>query len=95
MNIAPNLLIQNVFKIDINGILHVTQKEFETGHIENIKLKYDGKPQDDPDIRRIVEEAREHKQEDEEFIKLINKREAFEKEVYKKKWHIEDNSKVN
>ncbi|PAV60905.1 hypothetical protein WR25_17157 [Diploscapter pachys] len=84
---------ENVFKIDINGILHVTKVEVETGNIANIKLKYDGKPQGDPDIRRIVEEAREHEQEDAEFIELIEKRNEFEDEVYKKKWHIEDKSK--
>ncbi|PAV68668.1 hypothetical protein WR25_18741 [Diploscapter pachys] len=84
---------ENVFKIDISGILHVTQEEVETGNITNIELKYDGKPQDDPDIRRIVEEAREHEQEDAEFIKLLDKRKAFEDEVYKKKWHIEDNAR--
>ncbi|PAV71671.1 hypothetical protein WR25_27038 [Diploscapter pachys] len=82
-----------VFKIDINGILHVTEEEVETRNIANIKLKYDGKPQEDPDIRRIVQEAKEHEREDAEFNELINKRKAFEKEVYKKKWHIEDNSK--
>ncbi|PAV83921.1 hypothetical protein WR25_06327 [Diploscapter pachys] len=82
-----------VFKIDSNGILHVTEEEVETGNIANIEIKYDGKPQDDPDIRRIVQEAKEHEREDAEFDELINKREAFEKEVYKKKWHIEGNSK--
>ncbi|PAV71743.1 hypothetical protein WR25_04396 [Diploscapter pachys] len=82
-----------VFKIDSNGILHVTKEEVETGNIANIEIKYDGKPQDDPDIRRIVEEAREHEQEDAKFIELINKRKAFEKVVYEKKWHIEDKSK--
>ena len=73
----------------------MTEEEIETGNIANIEIKYDGKPQNDPDIRRIVEEAREHEQEDAKFIELINKRKAFEKVVYEKKWHIEDNSKVN
>ena len=73
----------------------MTEEEVETGNIANIEIKYDGKPQDDPDIRRIVQEAKEHEKEDAEFIKLINKRKEFENEVYKKKWHIEDNSKVN
>ncbi len=73
----------------------MTEEEVETGNIANIEIKYDGKPQDDPDIRRIVQEAKEHEKEDAEFIKLINKRKEFEKEVYKKKWHIEENSKVN
>ena len=95
LNIVPNLLIQVVFKIDSNGILHVTEEEIEAENSKNIEIKYDGKPQDDPNIIRIVEEAREHEQEDAEFIKLINKREAFEKDVYKKKWHIEENSKVH
>ncbi|PAV84369.1 hypothetical protein WR25_01807 [Diploscapter pachys] len=95
-DIENNVSIQNrmvVFKIDINGILHVTEEEVETGNIANIKLKYDGKPQGDPDIRRIVQEAKEHEREDAEFNELINKRKAFEKVVYEKKWHIEDNSK--
>ncbi|PAV77995.1 hypothetical protein WR25_00890 [Diploscapter pachys] len=82
-----------VFKIDSNGILHVTEEEVETGKTAEIKIKYDGKPQEDPDIKRIVEEAKKHKQEDEEFIKLLNKREEFECEVYEKKWNIEDKSK--
>ncbi len=89
------MLIQVVFKIDINGILHVTKEEVETGNIANIEIKYDGKPQNDPDIRRIVQEAKDHEQEDAKFIELINKRNAFDSEVYKKKWHIEDKSKVS
>ncbi|PAV78080.1 hypothetical protein WR25_12163 [Diploscapter pachys] len=82
-----------VFKIDINGILHVTEEEVDTGNIANIELKYDGKSQDDPDIRRIVQEAKEQEREDADFIELINRREIFECEVYEKKWHIEENSK--
>ena len=88
-------VIQFIFKIDINGILHVTEEEVGTENIANIEIKYDGKPQDDPDIRRIVQEAEEHKREDAEFIELINRREIFECEIYEKKWHIEDNSRVS
>ena len=89
------MLIQVVFEIDSNGILHVTEEEIETGKTAEIEIKYNGKPQDDPDIRRILQEAREHEKEDAEFIKLIDKRKEFEKEVYEKKWNIEGSSKVS
>lgn len=95
-NFASILLqtLQVLFEIDINGILHVTKKEVETGKIAEIEIKYDGKSYKDADIQKIVEEAGSHKREDEEFENMVRKRDEFEDEIYDTKWSIENNSNV-
>jgi len=71
--------IEVTFDIDVNGIVHVSAKDNGTGKSQSITIQNNSGLSDE-DIERMIQEAEEHKAEDEkrkEEVELKNKAEQF------------------
>ena len=71
--------IEVTFDIDVNGIVHVSAKDNGTGKSQSITIQNNSGLSDE-DIERMIQEAEEHKAEDEkrkDEVELKNKAEQF------------------
>ncbi|PAV65311.1 hypothetical protein WR25_13042 isoform A [Diploscapter pachys] len=83
--------LATTFLVDANGILHVTELEKDTDNCTSIAIQYDGSAHSEVDIRCIVNEATNNKQEDDEFTEFVQLRYDFENKLYKAKRAVEEN----
>jgi molecular chaperone DnaK len=65
--------IEVTFDIDANGILHVSAKDKATGKQQTIQIKASSGLNED-EIKRMVKDAEEHKDQDRKFHELVDAR---------------------
>ena len=82
--------IEVVFELDANGILNVTASDKSCGKSEKITITNDKGRLSAEDIERMVKEAEEHRQEDEENRKRVESKNGLEGYVYNLRSSIED-----
>jgi heat shock protein 1/8 len=82
--------IEVVFELDANGILNVTASDKSCGKTEKITITNDKGRLSAEDIERMVKEAEEHRQEDEENRKRVESKNGLEGYVYNLRSSIED-----
>ncbi len=73
--------IEVTFDIDANGILHVTAKDKATGKEQTIKIQVSS-GLSDAEIDKMVNEAKEHEEEDKKRRELIEARNKAESLIY-------------
>ncbi|PAV61539.1 hypothetical protein WR25_09862 [Diploscapter pachys] len=78
------------FKIDKNGLLHVTFTEVSTGKSAKIKISYDSESKATMDIHKIIENAKKFENEDNQFRLLTDQRTKIEDEAYDIKRTLEN-----
>src|SRR5690606_15684619 len=61
------------FDIDANGILHVSARDKKTGKEQRIEIKA-GSGLSDEEIQRMVQDAEQHREEDQKFHELVQAR---------------------
>ncbi|NOZ50834.1 MAG: molecular chaperone DnaK [Chloroflexi bacterium] len=81
--------IEVTFDIDANGILHVSARDKATGREQSIKITASSGLSDN-EIDRMVEEAEEHKAEDESRRKVIEVRNRADAVIYQTEKAIEE-----
>ena len=69
--------IEVVFDIDANGIVHVSAIDKATGRKQQVEIKASG-ALSDADVKRMIDEARQHEAQDERRRKLAEDRNALE-----------------
>jgi L1 cell adhesion molecule like protein len=82
--------IEVVFELDSNGILNVSASDKSCGKTEKITITNDKGRLSAEDIERMVKEAEEHRQEDEENRKRVESKNGLEGYVYNLRTSIED-----
>ena len=82
--------IEVTFDIDVDGILHVTAKDQSTGKENKITITNDKGRLSKEDIERLVTEAEQYKEEDEENRKRIDARNQLENYAYSIRTTISD-----
>jgi molecular chaperone DnaK len=65
--------IEVIFDIDANGILHVSAKDKATGKAQSIRITASS-GLDEAEIRRMMQDADEHREEDRKFHELVGVR---------------------
>ena len=85
---VPQIVV--TFDIDSDGILSVSAKETSTGKDKKIEIKNDNGRLSAEDIERMVREAEMHKEEDEQFKKVIEAKNGLENYIYSIKHSIND-----
>ena len=73
--------IEVTFDIDANGLVHVGAKDLGTGKEQSIKITASG-GLTEAEIKKMQQEAEEHKAEDEERKKLVNARNSLDSMIY-------------
>jgi molecular chaperone DnaK len=73
--------IEVTFDIDANGILHVTAKDRATGAEQNITITGSGQLADN-EVQNMVEQAKQHAEEDEKFKELAEARNQGDQLAY-------------
>ncbi len=73
--------IEVAFDIDANGILHVSAQDKATGKEQDITITGSGQLSDDQ-VKDMVEEAKQHAEEDETFRKLVEARNQGDQLAY-------------
>jgi molecular chaperone DnaK len=73
--------IEVTFDIDANGLVHVGAKDLGTGKEQSIKITASG-GLTEAEIKKMQQEAEEHKAEDEERKKLVNARNQLDSMIY-------------
>src|SRR6185369_2159190 len=73
--------IEVIFDIDANGILHVSAKDKATGKENKIKIQANSGLKED-EIKRMVQDAEAHAEEDKKALELVNARNATEALVH-------------
>jgi len=82
--------IEVTFDIDANGIVNVSAKDKATGKEQKITITASS-GLSDSDIERMVDEAKEHEEEDKKRREAIDKRNQLETLVFSVEKHVEDN----
>ena len=82
--------VEVTFDIDANGILHVSAKDLSSGKSQNIKITAQSGLSED-DIKRAVNEAESHKQEDEQKQQAASARNNLDNLVYQTEKLLADN----
>jgi len=72
--------IEVTFDIDVNSILHVTASDKNTGNLESITINAQKGRLSEEEIKRLVEEAKEHEEEDKLRKEKIQARNSLESE---------------
>ena len=70
--------IEVTFDIDVNSILHVTASDKNTGNLESITINAQKGRLSEEEIKRLVEEAKEHEEEDKLRKEKIQARNSLE-----------------
>ncbi len=81
--------IEVTFKIDTNGIVHVTAKDKGTGNEHNITIKSSAGLSDEK-IEQMVNEAKSHQEEDEKRLEEIETRNEADSLVYQTEKTLKD-----
>ncbi len=81
--------IEVTFKIDTNGIVHVTAKDKGTGNEHNITIKSSAGLSDE-EIDQMVNEAKSHQEEDEKRLEEIETRNEADSLVYQTEKTLKD-----
>jgi len=81
--------IEVSFDIDANGILHVSARDKATGKEQDITITGSGQLSDDQ-VREMVQEAKQHAQEDEAFRKLVEARNQGDQLAYQLEQTLDD-----
>jgi len=74
--------IEVTFDIDVNSILHVTAGDKSSGNVESITINAQKGRLSEEEIKRLVEEAKEHEEEDKLRKDKIQARNSLESYVY-------------
>jgi len=74
--------IEVTFDLDANGILTVTAVDKSTGKSQNIKIKNDKGRLSEAEIKRMVEEAEQYKEEDEKLREKVSAKNGLETFAY-------------
>eukprot|EP01098_Paradermamoeba_levis_P004995 TRINITY_DN211_c0_g6_i1.p1 TRINITY_DN211_c0_g6~~TRINITY_DN211_c0_g6_i1.p1 ORF type:complete len:677 (-),score=320.44 TRINITY_DN211_c0_g6_i1:105-2135(-) len=74
--------IEVTFDLDANGILNVTAEDKTTGKKSNVTIKNDKGRLTEAEIKRMVEEAEKHKDDDEKLRQQIQAKNALENYAY-------------
>eukprot|EP01098_Paradermamoeba_levis_P004992 TRINITY_DN211_c0_g2_i2.p1 TRINITY_DN211_c0_g2~~TRINITY_DN211_c0_g2_i2.p1 ORF type:complete len:675 (-),score=321.95 TRINITY_DN211_c0_g2_i2:153-2177(-) len=74
--------IEVTFDLDANGILHVSAEDKTTGKKNQIQIKNDKGRLTESEIKRMVEEAEKHKDEDEKLRQQVQAKNALENYAY-------------
>jgi molecular chaperone DnaK len=82
--------IEVTFDIDANGILSVTAKERQTGKEQQIKITAKS-TLDENEIKRMVNEAESHKEEDQKKRERVQARNELDSLVYQAEKLVTDN----
>jgi len=88
------LQIEITYEVDSNGILKVNATETSTGKSEEITITNEQNRLSDAEVKRLLKEAEEHKEDDEAQYKQIAGKNALESMVYECKNQYEDNEEV-
>ena len=83
--------IEVTFDIDANGIMNVVAKDKSTGKAQNITIKSSG-GLSDSDIDRMVKEAEEARQADEEAKKIIEVKNEADQYIYNTEKQLQEHS---
>jgi len=83
--------IEVTYDIDANGILNVSAADKSTGKSEKITITNDSSRLSEADIRKMVQEAEQFKDEDEKQRQKINAKNKLESYAYQIKQTVEDN----
>ena len=86
----PQIVV--TYDIDADGILNVTAKETSTGKDEHIRITNDGNRLSAEEIARMVKEAEENKEKDEQIKKQIQAKSKLENYLYSVKGSLNDAS---
>lgn len=86
--------IEVTFDIDVNSILHVTASDKTSGNVESITINAQKGRLSEEEIKRLVEEAKEHEEEDKLRKEKIQARNSLESYVYQIKNTISDKDKL-
>lgn len=81
--------IEVTFKIDTNGIVHVSAKDLGTGNEQNITIKSSSGLSDE-EIERMVNEAKAHEEEDKKRLEEIEARNQADSLVYQTEKTLKD-----
>src|SRR5919202_1815358 len=81
--------VEVTFDIDANGILHVSAKDLGTGKEQKIEIKA-GSGLSDDEIRRMVQDAESHAEEDRRLRELAEARNAGESAAYQAEKQLKD-----
>ncbi|GHS95073.1 chaperone protein DnaK [Planctomycetales bacterium] len=82
--------VEVTFKIDANGILSVSAKDKATNKEQTITIK-DSSGLSDAEIKRMVEDAKQHAAEDEEKKQLVDAQNKAEQMVFQTKKMLDEN----
>nr|ADJ96611.1 heat shock protein 68 [Oxycera pardalina] len=82
--------IEVTFDLDANGILNVSAKELGTGNAKNITIKNDKGRLSQAEIERMLNEAEQYKDEDEQQRQRVTSKNALEGYVFSLKQAVED-----
>ncbi|MEO6264965.1 MAG: molecular chaperone DnaK [Luteimonas sp.] len=78
------------FDIDANGILHVSAKDKKTGKEQKVEIKA-GSGLSDDEIKRMVQDAEVHREEDKKFHELVQARNHADALIHATRSAITDN----
>jgi molecular chaperone DnaK len=81
--------IEVTFKIDTNGIAHVSAKDLGTGNQQNITIKSSAGLSDE-DIDKMVDEAKTHEEEDKKHLEKVEARNEADNLVYQTEKTLKD-----
>jgi len=76
---APQIEVS--FNIDANGILHVSAKDNKTGKQQQVEIKA-GSGLSEAEIKRMVEDAEKHRDDDKKFQELVGVRNQADALIY-------------
>jgi len=85
--------IEVTFDIDVDSILHVTAADKTTGNTESITINTEKGRLSEEEITRLVNEAKEHEEEDKKRKETITARNSLESYIYQVKNTINDKMK--
>jgi L1 cell adhesion molecule like protein len=86
--------IEIVYDLDVNGILNITASEKSTGKNNNIVITNDKGRLSKEDIERMVQEAEQYKEADEEARLKIDAKNELESQIYSVKSAVEKSEKM-
>merc|ERR1712165_257269 len=86
--------IEVTFEIDVNGILRVSAEEKGSNNKESITIKNDDNRLSPEDIERMIKEAEERKEEDEQAKARVDAKNELEGLAYSMKNQVNDKEKL-
>merc|ERR1712159_313372 len=86
--------IEVTFEIDVNGILRVSAEEKGSNNKETITIKNDDNRLSPEDIERMIKEAEERKEEDEQAKERVDAKNELEGLAYSMKNQVNDKEKL-